>query len=87
MNLSPILARLDLRQLQPREQNRYVNRLHKIADAIEGRFPHVNRPEQIRLKHAQYCRNVWLRNYSSSERTQAEYLRALAILVQALGFV
>lgn len=85
MRLDHILARIDFGKLKPTGRTRYINRIQDISTAIEERFPHVQRPEQIRLKHAQYYRNIWLPAYSSSERTQDEHMRALGLLVKALG--
>lgn len=85
MQLNHILARIDFGKLKPTERTRYINRIHGISAVIEERFPHVQRPEQIRLKHAQYYRNIWLPAYSSSERTKDEHMRALGLLVKALG--
>lgn len=85
MHLSHVLRKLDLNELQNSERTRYINRIGKIAKAIESRFPNVRRPEQIKLKHAQYIRNTWLPDYTASKRTQQEYIRALGLLVRALG--
>jgi hypothetical protein len=85
MQLSRILARIDFGNLQPTERNRYINRMNTIVAVIEERFSHVKRPEQIKLHHAQYYRNVWLPAHSSSVRTQNEHMRAMGLLVRALG--
>jgi hypothetical protein len=85
MQLSGVVARIDFGDLTPTERNRYTNRMNTIVGVIEERFPHVKRPEQIKLKCAQYVRNVWLPAHSSSERTKEEHMRALGLLVRALG--
>jgi hypothetical protein len=85
MQLNHILTRIDFGKLKPTERTRYINRIDGISAVIEERFPHVQRPEQIQLKHAQYYRNIWLPAHSSSERTQGEHMRALGLLVMALG--
>lgn len=85
MQLNHILARIDFGKLKPTERTRYINRVHGISAVIEERFPHVQRPEQIKLHHAQYYRNHWLPAYSSSIRTQNEHMRAMGLLVRALG--
>jgi hypothetical protein len=85
MQLDRVLDKLDFRRLQPNERRRYINRIHNVVVVIEKRFPEVVRPEQIKLKHAQYFRNVWLSNHSASERTRQEHMRALGLLVMALG--
>jgi len=85
MQLDRVLENLDFRRLQPNERKRYINRIHNVVVVIEKRFPEVVRPEQIKLKHAQYFRNEWLPNHSASERTQQEHMRALGLLVMALG--
>jgi len=84
MQLEHILKRLDFSELSQNEQKRYINRICRIVEVIENRFPNVTRPEQIKLKHAQFYRNVWLPEHTSSERTRSEYMRALRLLVRAL---
>ncbi len=84
MPLDHILKRLDFKALSETEQRRYVNRIYRIVGVIEKRFPHVTQPEQIKLKHVQYYRNVWLPEHSPSSRTRSEYMRALGLLVKAL---
>jgi hypothetical protein len=59
--------------------------MNTIVGAIEERFPHVKLPEQIKLHHAQYYRNVWLPAHTASVRTQNEHMRAMGLLVRALG--
>lgn len=85
MRLDDVLRNLDFRRLQPNERKRYINRINNIVVVIEERFPHVDRAERIKLHHAQYFRNVWLRKHSTSERTRQEHMRALGLLVRALG--
>ncbi|MBQ0762087.1 hypothetical protein [Marinobacter psychrophilus] len=85
MRLDYILDRIDFGILKPTERTRYINRINNIAGVIEERFPHVKHPEQIKLKNAEYFRNVWLPAHSSSTRTQGEHMRALGLLVRALG--
>jgi hypothetical protein len=85
MQLDNVLGRLDFRRLQPNERRRYIIRINNVVVVIEKRFPHVTRPEQIKLKHVQYFRNVWLPSHSASERTRQEHMRALILLVLALG--
>jgi hypothetical protein len=84
MQLDQILDRLDFSSLKSTERTRYINRLCNVVAVIEESFPHVARPEQIKLKHCQYFRNVWLPAHSGSERTKAEHMRALGLLVMAL---
>jgi len=84
MQLDHIVRRLDFSALSETERRRYVNRIYRIVGVIEQRFPHVTQPEQIKLKHVQFYRNVWLPAHSSSERTKAEHMRALGLLVRAL---
>jgi hypothetical protein len=85
MQLDHILRRLDFSSLSETERKRYINRIHRIVTIIEAQFPHVSQPEQIRLKHCQYFRNVWLPARSQSESTQREYIRALGLFVRASG--
>jgi hypothetical protein len=84
MQLDHILRRLDFSSLSETERKRYINRIHRIVTIIEAQFPHVSQPEQIRLKHCQYFRNVWLSEHSGSESTKAEFLRVLRLLVRVL---
>lgn len=85
MRLDHILARIDFSSLKPTERTRYINRINNIAAVIEERFPHVKRPEQIKLKHCQYFRNDWLSSHTSSARTRSEHMRTLGLVVKALG--
>lgn len=85
MHLDHVLKRIDFGRLKPTERTRYINRIRNVVAAIEQHFPHVKHPEQIRLKHVQYFRNVWLKEYSESKRTKNEYMRAAGVLVRALG--
>ena len=85
MQLDRVLDNLDFRKLRPNERKRYIDRINDVTVVIENRFPHVVRPEQIKLKHMQYFRNVWLQEHTRSERTQQEYMRATKLLVLALG--
>lgn len=85
MQLDHILARLDFSALSETERKRYINRINRIGAVIELQFPHVTRPEQIKLKHCLYFRNVWLPAHSSSDSTKKENLRVLRLLVRALG--
>jgi hypothetical protein len=85
MQLNNILTQIDFGKLKPTERTRYINRIKNVVSVIEERFPHVQRPEQIQLKHAQYYRNIWLPAHSPSMRTQGEHMRALGLLVRALG--
>ncbi len=85
MHLDHILRQIDFRKLTPTEQARYIGRIQNIAAVIENRFPHVKKPEQIKLAHAQYFRNVWLPAHSASKSTRREYMRALRLLVMAQG--
>ncbi|AKO52008.1 hypothetical protein ABA45_05845 [Marinobacter psychrophilus] len=85
MRLDHILNQIDFGKLRPMERTRYINRIKNVVSVIEERFPHVQRPEQIQLKHAQYYRNIWLPAHSPSMRTQDEHMRALGLLVRALG--
>lgn len=84
MQLDHILERIDFGNLQPTERTRYISRIQTIAAVIEEHFPHVKKPNQIKLGHAQYFRNVWLPAHSVSKRTKAEHMRALGLLVRAL---
>ncbi len=85
MQLDHILRRLDFSALSETERKRYINRMIRIVSVIEAQFPHVTRPEQIKLKHFQFCRNVWLPAHSLSESTKGEYIRALGVLIRATG--
>ncbi|WP_417521975.1 hypothetical protein [Marinobacter sp.] len=85
MLLDGVLRRLDFSRLKPNERARYISRICNVAEVIETRFPHVKQPEQIKLKHCLYFRNVWLADHTSSERTRGEHMRALGLLVVALG--
>ncbi|MAB52966.1 MULTISPECIES: hypothetical protein [unclassified Marinobacter] len=85
MQLDRVLDNLDFKRLRPNERKRYINRINTIAVVIEQRFPHVVNSQQIKLHHAQYFRNVWLANHSSSKRTRQEFMRALGLLVKAMG--
>lgn len=84
MQLEHIRRRLDFNSLKETEQKRYINRINRIVAVIEAQFPHVTQPEQIKLHHCQYVRNVWLPGYSESESTKNEYMRALGLLIRAL---
>ncbi|MCZ4283556.1 hypothetical protein O4H29_01835 [Marinobacter salarius] len=85
MQLDHVFRRLDLSKLSLNERDRYIVNIAKVADVIEARFTHVTRPEQIKLKHCQYYRNTWLPAHTTSERTKKEHMRALRLLVMALG--
>jgi len=85
MRLNNIWDRIDFGDLKPTERTRYINRMNTIVEVIEERYPHVKRLEQIKLKCVQYFRNVWLPAHSSSKRTYEEHMRALGLLVRALG--
>lgn len=85
MQLDHVFRRLDLSKLSPNERDRYITRIAKVGEVIEARFNHVTRPEQIKLKHCQYYRNIWLPAHTTSERTKKEHMRALSLLVRALG--
>lgn len=85
MQLDQMFRRLDFSSLSETEHKRYINRINRIVAVIEGQFPHVTRPDQIKLKHCQYFRNVWLPARSQSESTQREYMRALGLFVRASG--
>jgi len=85
MQLDYLFKRLDFSSLGETERRRYINRINRIFAVIEEQFPHVTRPEQIKLKHCQYFRNVWLPDRSQSKSTQREYMRTLGLTVRALG--
>ena len=84
MRLDHILKRIDFGKLALNERTRYISRIQNIAAVIEEHFPHVKNDNQIKLGHAQYFRNVWLPAHSVAERTKAEHMRALGLLVRAL---
>lgn len=84
MQLDHILKRIDFGKLTPNERTRYISRIENIAAMIEEHFPYVRNDNQIKLGHAQYYRNVWLPAHSVSDRTKAEHMRALGLLVKAL---
>tara|TARA_Y100001933_G_scaffold177952_1_gene176434 strand:+ start:13870 stop:14229 length:360 start_codon:yes stop_codon:yes gene_type:complete len=85
MQLDHILRRLDFSALSETERKRYINRMIRIVSVIEAQFPHVTRPEQIKLHHCQYFRNVWLPAHSASDATKKEYMRALGLIIRAAG--
>ena len=85
MQLDYLFKRLDFNSLGETERRRYINRINRIVAVIEEQFPHVTRPEQIKLSHCQYFRNVWLTDHSKSTSTQRDYMRALGLFVRASG--
>lgn len=85
MRFDHILRRLDFSALSDTERKRYINRMIRIVSVIEAQFPHVTRPEQIKLHHCQYFRNVWLPAHSASDSTKKEYMRALGLIIRAAG--
>ena len=51
MKLKVIDIRIKFNGMWSPHPTRHRNRIQKIADAVEYRFPEVNRPEKIKLKH------------------------------------
>lgn len=85
MNLKLIYIRIKFNDMKPPHPVRHRNRIRKIADAIKERFPEVNRPEKIKLKHIQWFSNYWLEAQGYSPATRADYISSLKLLIEALG--
>ena len=83
MNISLILKRLRFdRKSSEITKRKVIGRLNKICRIISEKFPEVQRPDQIKLKHLQYVRNEGLAGYSAA--TTVDYKRTIVILVEAL---
>lgn len=83
MNISQVLKRLRFDGKSSEiAQRKVIGRLNKICRIINEKFPEVQRPDQIRLKHLQYVRNEGLVGYSAA--TAVDYKRTIVILVEAL---
>ncbi len=61
-----------------------LKRVKRICQAIEEAFVDVRRPEQLKLKHVQYVKNVWFERQEFADATIKDYARALRLLVAAL---
>lgn len=85
MNLKLIYTRIKFNDMKPPHPARHRNRIQKIADIVEDRFPEVNRPEKIKLKHIQWFSNYWLEAQGYSQATRADYISSLKLLIEALG--
>ncbi|EXJ09194.1 hypothetical protein [Nitrincola nitratireducens] len=58
-------------------------RVERILDAISAQYPKLMHYNQIKLMHCQWYKDVALEKYS--EATRLDYIRALRLLVTALG--
>lgn len=85
MNLKPVMARIKFNHMKAPHPARHRNRIRKITDAVEERFPTVNRPEKIKLKHIQWFLHHWLEAQGYSPTTRADYTSSLKLLIGALG--
>ena len=81
MNISLVLRRLRFEGKSSEiSQRKVIGRLNKICRIISEKFPEVQRPDQIKLKHLQYVRNEGLAGYSAA--TTVDYKRTIVILVE-----
>lgn len=64
-------------------KNKTMQRISKIADAIEKRFPEVKMAEQIKFKHFKWVSEFFIDAKSNS--TKKDYIRALRLMAEALG--
>jgi hypothetical protein len=85
MNLKLIYTRIKFNDMKPPHPARHRNRIQKIADIVEDRFPEINRPEKIKLKHIQWFLHYWLDAQSYRPTTRADYMSSLKLLIEALG--
>lgn len=85
MNLKPIFSRIKFNGMKAPHPTRHLNRIEKLATAIQERFPEINRPEKIKLKHAKWLISHWLEEKNYKTTTRNDYLRSLKILIEALG--
>ncbi|MCZ0928701.1 hypothetical protein L0636_13490 [Halomonas janggokensis] len=84
MNLKPVMARIKFNDMKAPHPERHRNRIRKIADAVEERFPKINRSEKIKLKHIQWFLSHWLEAQGYSPTTRADYISSLKLLIEAL---
>ena len=85
MNLKYIFNRIKFNNMALRDQNRHKNRITRMANSIEGRFPEVNRPEKIKLKHVKWIIDHWFNEQTYRPLTRDAYVASLRLLVEALG--
>lgn len=85
MKLKKIYIRIKFNDMKPPHPDRHRNRIDKIANAIECRFPEINRPEKLKLKHIQWFLHHWLDAQAYRPTTRADYISSLKLLIEALG--
>ena len=92
MNIRDITQRIKWKQGTPESpkgasdatQTRTINRIQKIANAIEAQFPGVRYCNQIKLKHMKYIKEVWFEDEGLKPATRDDYTRAMRLMIKAL---
>ena len=82
MNLKPIFSRIKFNGMKAPHPTRHLNRIEKLAAAIQERFPEINRPEKIKLKHAKWLITHWLEEKNYKTATRNDYLSSLKFLIE-----
>mgnify|MGYP003638391938 FL=1 len=79
MNLNDVHKRIKAKDGAERTRSRHLNRIEKMALAVENRFPEVKHAQQIRLKHCS-----WLLEHWCKPSTVRDYRSSLRLLIEAL---
>lgn len=84
MNTSSITQRIRFLSSSEVTRKKALQRIRRMCSAIGEEFL-VRQPEQIKLKHLLFVRDVWFERQQMSNATVEDYRRAMRLMVEALG--